>query len=272
MKLRNYFELLGFRSKARHYGYKTSTFELKSGPVTYAQWQHPSESDKEITDAMVEAYRAYVRPGDFCIDIGAHSGDSTLPMAIAATASGCVLAMEPNPFVYHVLEKNARANTDISNIRPIMAAVAPEEGFLEFEYSDAGYCNGGRHENISALTHGHPYKLEVFSINLAAELKACFAEELPRLKFVKVDTEGFDLYVLRSLEPILAAHKPAIKAEVFKDTDTAYRLELLSFLEGLGYSVYRIVEEPIEPGAMIDESMVDNWDHYDILAVAHPPE
>lgn len=268
MKLRNYLELLGLRGKARRYAYETESFDLRDGPVTYARWLHPKEVRKDITDAQVDAYREYVSPGDFCIDIGAHSGDSTLPMAIAAGRSGLVLAMEPNPYVYHVLEKNVRANRGMTNIEPMMAAVAPREGFLTFEYSDAGYCNGGNHQDIPALTHGHAYRLEVFAVNLAAELEQSFADELARLRFIKVDTEGFDLYVLQSLEPVIAITKPAIKAEVFKDTDAAYRLALLDFLEGLGYTVYRIESEPIGKGLRLTTETVLERQHYDILAVA----
>ncbi|MEX2327029.1 MAG: FkbM family methyltransferase [Pseudomonadales bacterium] len=268
MKLKNYLELFGFRAKARHYGFEDHEFDLACGRVSYAQWQHPKETRKAITDVMVDAYHSYIGEGDFCIDIGAHTGDSTLPMAIAATPSGCALAMEPNPFVYHVLEKNARANSGIANIETIMAAVTQQDGFVEFEYSDAGYCNGGRHENISPLQHGHAYKLEVFGINLERELRLHYAERLPRLKFVKVDTEGFDLYVLRSLEQVLAETRPAIKAEVFKETDAEYRAGLLAFLNGLGYEVYKIVAEPITPGPLVTRDNLMDWPHYDILALA----
>lgn len=243
------------------------TFDLGDVSVNYAQWQHPSESPKQITAAMVEAYRRFLGEGDFCIDIGGHTGDSTLPMAIAAGPTGCALAMEPNPYVYHVLEKNARANRAVANIVTMMAAVAPQEGFLEFEYSDAGYCNGGRHENISALTHGHPYKLEVFSVNLERELRENFSDRLPRLRFIKVDTEGFDFYVLRSLRDVIEEFRPAIKAEVFKDTDATYRSGMYDFLVSLGYDVFRIVAEPIEAGPHLDASNLMSPPHYDLLAV-----
>ena len=34
--------------------------------------------------------------------IGAHIGDTTLPIALAAGKKGFVLALEPNPYVFHV--------------------------------------------------------------------------------------------------------------------------------------------------------------------------
>ena len=85
-----------------------------------------------------------------------------------------------------------------------MAAAAPTEGFMEFEYSDAGFCNGGRHKGIPAIKHGHPFKLEVFCVNLENELREHFSDMLTQLKFIKVDTEGYDLYVLESMVETLS--------------------------------------------------------------------
>jgi len=149
LQIRNIYELLGFRKKSKHYRYDINNFDLGNNiKIDYAQWLHPAESKKCITNEMVDAYKEILNTGDCCIDVGAHTGDSTIPMALAVGKSGCVLALEPNPYVYHVLEKNARTNRHILNIKPLMAAVSTEEGFLEFEYSDPGYCNGGRHEGI----------------------------------------------------------------------------------------------------------------------------
>ncbi len=266
MKIKSLFHFLGFRGKPRHFTYKVYDVDLENGVVVhYARWLHPRESKKTVTPQMVDAYREFLREGDFCIDIGAHTGDSTFPMALAAGNSGCALALEPNPFVYHVLEKNARANTHITNIKTMMAAATADEGFLKFEYSDSGFCNGGRHANISAFKHGHPFKLEVFCVNLEKELRENYSNLLPRLKFIKVDAEGYDLHVLKSMGDIIGTYKPAVKVEVFKNTDSKYRRELLSFFQDIGYAVHKIAEEPISLGPPLTEESLNDWKHYDIL-------
>jgi hypothetical protein len=149
----------------------------------------------------------------------------------------------------------------------MMAAASIKEGFLDFEYSDSGFCNGGRHEGISVLRHGHPYKLEVFCVDLVKELNDDFSDRLPHLKFIKVDTEGYDLYVLKSMKEIISTYKPTIKAEVFKKTDIEYRRELLSFFQNLGYSVFKIAGDPITPGPILSEENLQDSKHYDILCV-----
>lgn len=267
MKIKNMLQFFGFRGKPRHFAYTIHDIDLCNATVHFARWSHPhrGEAKKTVTTQMVDAYRKILKEGDFCIDIGAHTGDSTLPMALAVGNSGCTLALEPNPFVYHVLEKNARANNHIVNIETMMAAAAPYEGFMEFEYSDAGFCNGGRHEGIPAIQHGHPFKLEVFCVELEKELRENYSKVLARLKFIKVDAEGYDLYVLKSICDIIRIYRPVIKAEVFKKTDSRYRKELFSFFSDLDYLVYKVIEEPIGAGPSLTENNLNEWEHYDIL-------
>jgi FkbM family methyltransferase len=39
------------------------------------------------------------------IDIGTYTGDTTVPMALAVGKGGIVLGLEPNQYVYKILEK-----------------------------------------------------------------------------------------------------------------------------------------------------------------------
>jgi len=268
MKLKSFFEVLGFRGKPKRYGCTVKTFDFKwlPQPIRYAQWLHPKESPKTLSEIEVSDYRKFLQEGDFCIDIGAHSGDSALPMAVAVGNEGMVLALEPNPYVYFLLEKTVRLNRGVLNIFPIMAAAARDSGYMTFEYSDSGFCNGGRHEGISILRHGHAFKQEVVTINLADELRECFSKELPRLKFIKVDTEGFDLQVLKSLVDIIDQYRPYIKAEVYTKLTRQQRENLLKFLLERGYELYKVNEDAMR-GAKIGVEDAMKWRNYDVFCV-----
>ena len=264
------FQLLGVRRRPRHYGYALESSELGAGEsVQCARWLHPKVRPlrERLTPALVAGYRTLIKPDDFCLDIGAQTGIySTLPIALAASGQGgLVLALEPNPYVYHVLEKNARANQPRLAIQTIMAAASDYDGFLSCEYSDAGFCNGGRHEQISRWRHGNAYPLQVCCIDLARELQAHFQALLPRLTFIKVDTEGYDLHVLQGLAPIIDAVRPVVKAEIYKQTDRAYRQALLSFFLQREYAVFRLGEEPVECGPRLTPDRLDEWRHYDVI-------
>ena len=87
------------------------------------------------------------------------------------------------------------------------------------------------------------------------------------LKFIKVDTEGYDLFVLQSMKEIISQYRPVIKTEVFKQTDDQYRIRLLKFFEELKYSVFLIDEEPLGKGVPLSNSNINIKKHYDILAL-----
>src|SRR5262245_17666256 len=83
------------------WGYDVRNFALPAfGRIQYAQWKHPSETAKIMAQEDVDGLRRFIAPGDFAIDVGAHTGDTTVPMALAAGPAGCVLALEPNPYVF----------------------------------------------------------------------------------------------------------------------------------------------------------------------------
>jgi FkbM family methyltransferase len=269
VKLRNYFEVLGLRGKPRRYGHAIKTIEVQGQkePIRYAQWQHPKEKPKSVDPAEVREYEKFVGKGDLCIDIGAHTGDSVFPMALAVGKGGMVIALEPNPYVYPLLEQNARLNRGLVNIQPIMAAAAPSYGFMTFEYSDSGFCNGGRHEGMTKMQHGHAFDLEIVTINLAEELKSCFAAELPSLKLIKVDAEGYDYQVLKSLEEIIRQFHPYIKAEMFGGLVQAQRQQMVNFLSDHGYTVYKTNADADLLGIKMTDADVMRWKHYDIFCV-----
>jgi FkbM family methyltransferase len=268
MKLKNFFQIVGFRAQPKRYGYSVTGFDLPEfGRIPYAMWNHPYQTSVTLSIEAVEQYRRFIQAGDFCIDVGAHTGDSTLPIALAAGPSGLTLALEPNPYVFPVLEKNARLNRGKTHIVPMMAAATQQDEVITFEYSDAGFCNGGRHEGMSVWRHGHPFKLPVQGVNLADELRSDFRDVLSKLRFIKIDAEGYDLPVVKSLQPVIETHRPYVKAEVFKRTAASYRSELISFFLDREYAVYKIVSNPCEPGPRITPPDGSKWQHYDILCV-----
>ncbi len=99
---------------------------LPTAKSQFARWQHPGERPKVVTQQSIDALRAFLREGDVAIDIGAHTGDSTLPIALAVGARGLVLALEPNPYVFKVLEVNAALNP--GKTRVIAADVRGDAG------------------------------------------------------------------------------------------------------------------------------------------------
>lgn len=268
MKVRSLAHLLGWRPPARLYGAEIRQFDLpRDGLVRYGQWQHPGERPKVIRQEAVDELRRYIRPGDVAIDVGAHTGDSTLPMAIAAGPAGCVFALEPNPYVFPILEQNAGLNPDKTRIVPLNFAAVREPGPIEFEYSDAGYCNGGRHEGVSRWRHGHAFRLTVRGENLDQYLTAHHADLIGRVRYLKVDAEGYDLTVLESVAGLIDRARPFIRAEVFKLSPPAERARLFAFLSSRGYRVFQFIGETDYRGRELGPDDMGRWPHFDVFCV-----
>jgi len=267
MKLRDLPTAFGVASAPLEYPYEIETFTLASeGEVRVAQWRHPSETRKIVTQESVDALRAFLRDGDVAIDIGAHTGDSTLPIALAVGPRGRVFALEPNPYVYKVLTVNAALNPAKANIEPLMFAAMPCDGRFDFDYSDSGFCNGGFHEGIARWKHGHFHRLRVEGRNVVSYLRARAPDDLARLRYIKIDTEGFDRFVFDSLETVIASARPYIKTEIYKHLSPGDRDTYEAKLRAMRYRLFKCAdldyrEIELGPGDL------RRWKHFDVFAV-----
>lgn len=268
MKAKELLFLLGLKPGPRVYGHEVRTFELpREGTVRYAQWLHPKvrSSPWSIAQRQVDFYRTLLAPGDVVVDVGAHAGDTAVAPALAVGPTGCVLAFEPNRYVFEVLRANAALNLEKARIVPHCLAAAREDGKLVFEYGDPGYCNGGGHGTLSRWVHGSAFELEVDAVDLGRFLAARHADLLDRVRLVKVDTEGSERAVLESIRDVLARAHPYVKAEVNKYSPREERVALVRFLQGLGYRVRRIASDDDWSGPEIGEADVMAERHYDVF-------
>lgn len=222
----------------KEYAFETQEFNLpRDGKVQYAQWLHPGEYGNVVTQEIVDYYRHFVKPGDFVIDIGANEGDTSVPMAIAAGKDGLTLAVEPNPHVYKVLVANAGMNKDKTNIIPLNFAATSHDGEFTFGSGDASFGNGG----IVGFTHNEArnvrYTFNVTGKNLETYLRQHYADRLNKLTFIKVDAEGYDKEIIKTLKGIIQQYRPVLVTECFGPSTTAEKHELFDLLKGLGYSM-----------------------------------
>src|ERR1044072_7979213 len=231
------------RKKARRvfqqYDIRVDKFTLTNGEeIEFANWLNPLVKPKEITLHEMNFFRQYIPEGSLAIDIGANIGDLTVSMAMAAGADGLVLALDPNPHVFRVLEANAALKRGKANIVPLQFAATEEETQFYFASSDASMGNGGLITDLNDNRHGK-YKLKdpIRGVNLGKYLQEHYMNWLPKLSLIKVDVEGLDYYVLRSLEPLLEKYHPVIITEVFHDISVEMREDTFKLLKKYGYKL-----------------------------------
>ena len=227
------------KKEFKHYGFKVVDFGLvKDGRIEFAQWLHPGEQPVVINQELVDFYKQFIKPGDLVLDIGTHAGDTTVPMGLAAGKGGLVLGFEPNPHVYHVLEANTKLNTDKTNIIPLNFAVTSQDGEFTFASGDASFNNGGIMGFSSNIRKNNRFTFKVTGKNLENYLNNNFAEWLPKLSMIKIDAEGYDKEILKTIPSIISKYKPVIITECFKHLTTQERVELYDSIAQHGYRLY----------------------------------
>lgn len=258
----------------KEYGYEIKQFDIPDmGKVEYAQWLHPFEGPKEVSLEQINFYRKLADVGGLIIDIGAHTGDTTVPMALAVGKQGLVLGLEPNQYVYKILEQNAQLNPELTNIVPLPFAATKEDGEFVFHYSDASFCNGGFLSQIKNQRHRHNYELKVQGRNFSKYLRDNYADWLPKMGLLKVDAEGYDSQILEDLADIIEEFRPNIMAECYKKLSSEERDMLYDAIARHGYTVYMNDTNYLEDGFVESADLVkiskDNMrikKHFEILA------
>jgi FkbM family methyltransferase len=257
------------KSTFKEYGYEISEFAIENiGKVEFAQWLHPFEKPKELNYDHVLFYKKLCKQGDLIVDIGAHSGDTTVPMALAVGKEGLVLGIEPNKYVYKILEKNASLNKEKTNIIPLCFAATAEDGNFSFNYSDASFCNGGFLSQIENSAHKHNYELEVVGKNLQNYLLENHTDFLPKCSLVKIDAEGYDKEILKTIPKILNDYKPALMVECFKKLNQKERDELYDVLDNFNYDLFYLEDFEVKSKLKkIEKSNMNDEKHFEILGL-----
>ncbi len=140
---------------------------------------------------------APLRPGDVVLDVGANHGFAACWFAYHGAQ---VYAFEPAPQVYELMVQNVAANGLTDRVRTFPEAISGREGRAELLISPV--LGGG----TSTL---HPELAATLPITGRTEVRVrslpAVIEELglDRIRLLKLDCEGSELEILRSLDPAL---------------------------------------------------------------------
>ncbi len=120
-------------------------------------------------------------------------------------------------------------------------------------------------EKTRSFRRGDFFRQTVQGVRLEDFLKDKHAELVHRIRYIKIDAEGSDLPILKSMRELLLELKPIVQAEVMQRTPASYRYEMFDFLTELGYHIRRV--GPSETHEEISrEEMLEN-DSFDLLCI-----
>lgn len=240
----NYFRNSFRRKKARRitkeYPARIDTFDLgDKGKIEFANWTNPLVRQIKIDADTIDFFKQFIKEGDFAIDIGANIGETTVPIALCTGATGLTLGFDPNPFPFKILETNATLNKDKMKIAAIPYAISVEDEELYFVSSEASFGNGAI-SSTKTLGKGyrflHPEKVK--GVNLEKFLNQEYKDWLTRLSIIKIDAEGYDKEILKSIADLIAKYKPTIIAESYGKSTNEAKVELYDVIEKNGYDIY----------------------------------
>jgi FkbM family methyltransferase len=161
------------------------------------------------------------------IDVGAHHGGSSEPFARAGWA---VYAFEPDPKnrEYFELFYNGYSKVKIDK-----RAVTDKDGELMALYT-SNLSSG-----ITTLSPFHPSHFKTIEVETITLTKVCREINIKKIGFLKIDTEGFDLFVLKGIpwknilpQIILCEYENNKTNKVGYDTQ-----DLVQYLESYNYNL-----------------------------------
>ena len=267
---KHFLYFLGVKRPPKEFPYKIGKHKVGDASILVAEWQHPSaiNSPVSLSNEEIDQLKVYLNPGTVGLDIGANTGGATtIQMGLAAGPSGIIFAFEPNIFAFKILLAAASLNRNRMNIVPLQYAATLEDGEYEFHYSDSNYCNGGWFKGKTLWAHRHFFSLKVQGRNILNLLKSEFPDTIERISYIKIDTEGHDYDIFLSLEEIINQTRPYIRSEIHFLTTNEERTSYFRAIKKMAYRIFYFENNLKYKGIELDESMVMNWEHYDIFAI-----
>jgi len=186
---------------------KTRIYVSSEGGLKYLR-PSLSDADTMLTNLVAEV----VRPGSVVWDVGANVGLFTFAAACAATASGTVVAFEPDTWMVELLRRSARLAeraADRAAVEIVPAAVCVSVGLERFQVASRNRATSHLAGFGNNQTGGTRYAQLVPAFTLDHLLA-----HLPAPDVLKIDVEGAEQTVLQGGSRMLAEVRPTVICEV----------------------------------------------------------
>lgn len=190
------------RNRLKNRLQSTSRFVLRFGEHAYAC--RPGDIGTLLEVHIAKTYHKHPdftpRPGNVVVDVGANIGEYAIPAAKAAGNKGTVIALEPNPQAFSLLEQNLLLNKQ-KNIQAIKKAVYSRKGKIKM------YTHPGSNvfDSVNPIFASY-YPTEAVTLD-------AIAGTLKKIDLVKMDIEGGEFLALKGAHRVLQ-RKPRLIIEL----------------------------------------------------------
>ena len=259
------------RRITKKYPTRIDTFQIENyGEIKFANWENPLVKSATISRENIDFAGKFIKEGDAAIDIGANIGVQTIIFSLITGKKGLTLSFDPNPYVFEVLMENVKLYSNIGNIHPHNMAITDEDGDYYYNSSEASFNNGGISKEKEARHGKYSLNTKIKGIKLETFLEKNYPEYIDKIKLVKIDTEGYDKEIIKSIHSFLAKYKPVVITECFGKLTSEARFEHFELLNSIGYSLYYFSDfvSNAEIVPILQKEDMLKWKHFDLYAVA----
>jgi FkbM family methyltransferase len=204
-------------------GYRMMLDWNKDRSFAYGTWE------PEVVNVISKS----VSPGMTALDLGSYGGFFTLLLSQLVGPKGRVIAFEPLPANFRVLEENVRLNS-IENVTVERLAVSSQSGEFRLDVPSLE----------SPLLAG-PFQDEDdrgTTLVPATSLDDYIFQKETRVDFIKIDVEGAEDDVLRGAQRTLATFHPTMVIELHNLENEHGLHPAVADLEKSGYELQRLSE------------------------------
>lgn len=172
------------------------------------------------------------------IDIGAHLGYYSLLASRLVGEKGRVIAFEPTPSIFKILEKNTRNKSNIIAKQKALFNKINRIKFIDYGLRDS-VLNTWKKRTVDFLKNkGEEISVEAITLDMFCN------ENNIRPHFIKLDTEGSESLVLEGMSNILENIKPILSIEVGGGKEWAENnKKSIGLLLKYNYNPYEINED-----------------------------
>jgi FkbM family methyltransferase len=191
---------------------------------------------KSKTDPEMLYLASLIREGDVCVDVGSNSADWTTYFSRKVGKKGAVFSFEADPYYAHATHTACRI-LRLSNVVFFDFGLSDKSEVVNLVVSDeSGTLLSGTQKIISANSRKKDLAV---TVSIALRRLDSLTVDYPTLNdanFIKIDVEGYELFVLRGAEGIIKRKRPVIVLEYGEYADHGYTAaDLNAYLEGCGY-------------------------------------
>lgn len=238
------------------------------GPDAWRSCARPTPERPSVQASETAVIKRFIARGQTVFDVGANVGHWT-EAVLAAHSDVRVHTFEPVPQVHATLQQRLADHIKSGHLTPNHLAIAHEEGVRTFYHYESSPTWSTFHRRVEVerqLNMKAPRAMSVFGTTLD---HYCDQWNIPRIHFLKVDTEGGELEVLLGAQKLLAQgridHLQFEYGGTYRDAGITLR-QVFDLLRKHRYEVFKILPDGLRHQPIVT-AQDEDFEYANFLAV-----